>query len=200
MTKLYFVRHCQPDTSSGYNPGFPLTEQGKRDALLVADILSDKDITAVYSSSYPRAVMTVEPFAQSKGLEIHKEFGLRERDGGRWQGSFDNYADYIAAQLADFECKVPEGESLYEVQSRCMEAVNRILALHEGESVAIGIHGMALSTVLRYYFPNFGEKDFYRIVDLMPLVLRLDVENGTVTGYDIELAVKRVYPNGYLNT
>ena len=198
MTKIYFVRHAQPDTSSGYNPGFPLTEQGKRDALLVRDVLNDKDIAAVYSSSFIRAVMTVEPFAQSAGLEIQKYYELRERTSGKWENCFETYADYIEAQINDFSCKPEEGESLYEVQQRCMSVIEQILQQHDGESVAVGTHGMALSTVLRYYFPNFGLKDFYQIVDLMPLVLRLDIEDGKAVGYGIELAVKRIYPNGYL--
>lgn len=198
MTKIYFVRHAQPDTSSGYNPGFPLTEQGKRDALLVEDVLRDKGITAVYSSSYIRAVMTVEPFARSAGLEIHQEYELRERTSGKWENSFETYADYIEAQINDFSCKPEDGESLDEVQKRNMSVIVRVLRQHDGGSVVIGTHGMAFSTILRYYFPNFGLKDFYQIVDLMPLVLRLDIEEGKAVGYGIELAVKRIYPNGYL--
>lgn len=198
MVTVYFVRHAQPDPSCGYNPEFPLTEQGQRDALLVADVLKDKGITAVYSSSYLRAVQTVTPFAEEAGLEINKEYRLRERTAGKWQGAFEDYGAYISAQITDFGCKAEGGESLEEVRERCMEALQEITARHEGESIAVGIHGMALSAILRSFFPNFGEADFLQIVDLMPLVLRLDIEGGCCTGYGIELAIKRIYPNSYL--
>lgn len=198
MTRIYFVRHAQPDPSGGYNPDFPLTEQGQRDALLVADVLGDKGITALYSSSYLRAVQTVTPFSEGSGLVIQKEYGLRERTAGKWQGEFEDYGAYINAQIADFSCKAEGGESLDEVQARCMEVLGRIINDNEGRSVAVGIHGMALATILRHFFPNFGEADFHQIVDLMPLVLRLDIEDGRCTDYDIELAVRRIYPNSYL--
>ncbi|MBR6873550.1 MAG: histidine phosphatase family protein [Ruminococcus sp.] len=198
MTTVYFVRHAQPDPSSGNNPEFPLTAQGQKDALLVRDVLGDKDIRAVYSSSYIRAVMTVEPFAQSKGLEVIKEYGLRERTAGKWQDGFADYAEYISRQINDYSCKAEGGESLDEVQQRCMAVVSRIVDAHDGEAVAVGIHGMALSTVLKYFFPHFGERDFLQIVDLMPLVLRLDIEDGKAVKYGIELAVRRDYPNSYL--
>ncbi len=198
MTRIYFVRHAQPDPSCGYNPDFPLTELGKNDALTAADVLKDKDISAVYSSSYLRAVQTVTPFAEEAGLEIIKEYSLRERTGGNWQSSFENYAEYINAQIEDISCKVEGGESLEEVQERCMETIEQIIAENDGKAVVVGIHGMALATILMHYFPGFGTKDFYQIVDLMPLILKLDIEDGKCESYGIELAIKRIYPNGYL--
>ena len=166
MTTVYFVRHCQPDPSGGYNPEFPLTEQGRRDALLVADVLRDKDISAVYSSSYIRAVQTVAPFAEAAGLEVIREYELRERAAGDWASDFHDYAEMINGQLLDFDCKCEGGESLNEVQRRCMAALRRIVQEHDGEAVVIGTHGMALTAMLRHYFPHFNEKDFYMIVDL----------------------------------
>ena len=198
MTTVYFVRHCQPDPSGGYNPEFPLTEQGRRDALLAADVLKDKNITAVYSSSYLRAVQTVEPFAKSAGLPVIREYDLRERAAGDWSKDFHDYAAMITGQLLDYDCKGVGGESLNEVQQRCMSALNRIIKAHENEAVAVGTHGMALTTILKHYFPHFGEKDFLQIVDLMPLILRLDIENDKAVSYSLELAVKRIYPNSYL--
>lgn len=198
MITIYFIRHAQPDPSSGYNPEFPLTEQGKRDAEYIADVLGNKQIDAIYSSSYIRAVQTVTPLAEKMGLEVIKEYCLRERTAGKWQDSYPDYASYITAQLLDYSCNAEDGENLKEVQDRCFEVLDRIISKHDGETVAVGTHGMALSTILTHCYPQFNEKDFHQIVDLMPFVLRLDIENGEAVNYQIELAVRREYPNSYL--
>ena len=198
MITVYFIRHAQPDPGCGYNPEFPLTEQGKRDAEYVADVLGEKKIDAIYSSSFLRAVQTVTPLAAKKGLEVIKEYGLRERAAGQWQENYPDYAAYITAQLLDYSCKAEGGESLKEVQDRCFEVLDRIIEEYDGKTVALGTHGMALSTILTHYYPHFTEKDFHQIVDLMPFVMRLDIENSEAVNYQIELAVRREYPNSYL--
>ena len=198
MTRVYFVRHAQPDPSGGFNPEFPLTEQGARDALLVRDILIDKGLDAVWSSSYLRAVQTVAPLADALGLEIHKDFRLHERTAGNWKGSYPDYASFIAKQIGDYSSKAEGGESMEEVSERCVGAMSEILAENDGKTIAVGIHGMALASLLKHWFPGFGLRDFEQMVDLMPLVLRLDIENDTCADYGIELAVRRAYPDSYL--
>ncbi len=198
MTTIYFVRHAQPDTSGGVNPEFTLTEQGKNDAEIVAGILYNRGITKIYSSSYIRAVQTVESFAESEKLEIIKEYDLRERTGGDWSKTDPTYTDYIFRQIDDFSHKAPNGESMNDVQNRTMPVIKRILSENESGTVVVATHGMALASVLKYYFPKFSAKDFEKIIKLMPFVLRTEFENGTIINYEIELAIRRVYPNNYI--
>lgn len=47
MTHLYFIRHCQPDTSVRDDLTRPLTARGLADRELVNGYLSDKQIDAV---------------------------------------------------------------------------------------------------------------------------------------------------------
>ena len=197
-TEIYFVRHCQPDTSGGYNPAFPLTEQGTADTKLVTETLAGRGITAVYSSDYIRAVKTVESFAESEGLAIRTDPRLRERTAGDWKSGFPSYAEYIYRQIDDFSLKAAGGESMAEVQKRCMSAVKDILAENRGKTAAAALHGMALASVLKYYYPRFGSRDFEKMINLMPMILKLTFEGDDCADFSLELAVKRIYPNNYI--
>ncbi len=62
MTKtVYLVRHCQ---TSGQEPDAPLTEQGHRQAVLLAQTLADEPLERIVSSPYLRAYQTALPLAE----------------------------------------------------------------------------------------------------------------------------------------
>lgn len=44
MTRVYFVRHAQPDFSWREDRTRPLTDEGKRDSKMVLDFLRDRGI------------------------------------------------------------------------------------------------------------------------------------------------------------
>lgn len=69
-TKIYFVRHAEPDFSVKDDLMRPLSEKGMGDTKKITISLMDKNITAVYSSPCKRAVDTVKDFASAIGSEI----------------------------------------------------------------------------------------------------------------------------------
>jgi len=52
-----------------------------------------------------------------------------------------------------------------------------VLEVHPGETVVIGTHGTALSTLVDYYRPGFGYQGFDRIRGLMPWVVRMTFDS-----------------------
>ena len=50
MTKIYFVRHAQPEHAWEDYRTRPLTGEGKKDSAIVFEFLKDKHIDAFYSS------------------------------------------------------------------------------------------------------------------------------------------------------
>lgn len=66
MTTVYFVRHAQSDASVQDPFLRPLTEQGLRDRRLVTEFLSGREVTALFSSPYKRAVDTLADFAEKR--------------------------------------------------------------------------------------------------------------------------------------
>ncbi len=61
MTELYFIRHCEPNYENHDDLTRELSPKGQADTGLVAGYLRDKNISAVLSSPFKRAVDTVAP-------------------------------------------------------------------------------------------------------------------------------------------
>ena len=74
MTKVYFIRHAEPNYSNHDDLLRELTPKGMEDRKIVTEYLSNKKIDVVLSSPYKRAVMTLEDFAGKYGfkIEIHR--------------------------------------------------------------------------------------------------------------------------------
>ncbi len=175
MTKVYFVRHAEPNYNNRDDMSRELTAKGMADRELVTQFLSDKNIDAVLSSPYKRAVDTVAHFADSKGLTIEIIDDFRERKvDSVW---VEDFTAFSKAQWTDFDYKLSDGESLNEVQNRNISALNGILEKYKGKSIAIGTHGTALSTIINYYDNSFGYEDFERIRTVMPWIVEFAFQN-----------------------
>ncbi|MCM1543326.1 MAG: histidine phosphatase family protein [Blautia sp.] len=171
MTTVYFVRHAESDYANHNELSRELTEKGLEDSRLVTNFLSDRKIDMVFSSPYKRALDTIRNFADLAGLEIHIENDFRERKAG--SGWMEDYTSFCRAQWMDFHYKLPDGESLQEVQTRNITALNRLLDEYGNRTIVIGTHGTALSTIINFYDRQFGWSDFEKIRGLMPWVVKI---------------------------
>lgn len=180
MTRIYFVRHAQPVHSHTDDRTRPLTDEGLRDTQLVLDTLKDMQIDAFYCSPYKRSLDTIASTAEYFSMQITTDERLRERQSGKKGngGVGVSFKDMINKRWSDKQLHEEGGESLSMVQERNIEAVKEIAAVNDGKTIVIGTHGTALSTIMNYYDPDFGAEDFFRIVDWMPYIVELDIENG----------------------
>lgn len=178
MTRVYFVRHAQPEHSWKEDRTRPLTEEGKKDSAIVLEFLKDKKIDAFYCSPYKRSMDTIADAAQFFGKEIITDERLRERE----KGHDGNNHGMFQKRWADHDYHEEGGESIAMVQKRNMEALNQILADNAGKEVVVGTHGTALSTILSFFDNSFGCEDFLRIIDWMPYIIELDFEGHELVG------------------
>lgn len=103
MTNIYFIRHAEPNFGNHDDRSRELTEKGLRDRETVTGYLQDKEIHAVLSSPYRRAIDTVKHFADLQGMEIELIEDFRERRvDSVWIEDFNAFAK---RQWADFVCK-----------------------------------------------------------------------------------------------
>lgn len=171
MTTVWLVRHAEPDLTCHDDGTRGLTHKGMRDCRRVTDFFAARQVDAVLTSPFRRAADTVRGVALAKSLPLETVEDLRERrvaDG--WIGDFDGFA---RRQWADFGFRLPGGESLSEVQERCIRALETALAEHPGRTLLIGSHGTAMSVIINRYEPTFGWADFCRISRRMPWVVEL---------------------------
>lgn len=171
MTRIYFVRHAQPDHKWEDDRTRPLTDEGKQDAEIVLEFLRNKEIDVFYSSPYKRSYDTIAATAAFYGKEIITDERLRERKCGADGNMFGN--GLLKKRWENNDFHEEGGESINMVRKRNMEALGDILAVNADKRIVIGTHGTALSSILSFYNAEFGLKDFLRIVDWMPYVVEL---------------------------
>lgn len=171
MTTIYFIRHAKPDFTIHEDTLRPLCIEGLAASEAITKRLKDETIHAIYSSPYLRAIQTIEPLAQKLGLNITSIHDLRERKVSEtWIADFN---DFAKKQWADFTYKLPDGECLSEVQARNIAALHQLIRKHPNETLVIGTHGTALSTIIHYYNPNFSFEHFNEIKSLMPWMVKM---------------------------
>lgn len=168
MTKVYFVRHAEPNHHNHNDALRELSPKGMEDRKMVTAFLADRRIDVVLSSPYKRATDTVRDFADRYGFEITVIHDFRERKvDDIW---IEDFTSFTKMQWDNFQYKLSDGECLQEVQARNVAALQQVLNQYAGKNIVIGSHGTALSTMINYYDHSFGYSDFERIKNLMPWI------------------------------
>lgn len=172
MTRVFFVRHAQPEFAWEEDRTRPLTEEGKKDSEIVLEFFKDKKIDVFYCSPYKRSIDTIADTADFFGKDIILDERLRERE----KGPDSNNYGMFQKRWADHDYHEEGGESIAMVQTRNIEALNQMLSDNPDKNIVVGTHGTALSTILNFYDNGFGCEDFLRIIDWMPCIIELDFE------------------------
>ncbi|WP_027206322.1 histidine phosphatase family protein [Butyrivibrio fibrisolvens] len=174
MTKVFFVRHAEPNYDNHDDRSRELSPRGMEARKKVTSFLADKNIDIVISSPFKRAVDTVQDFADKNGLpvEIVEDFRERKVDSC-W---IEDFASFSKKQWSDFSFKLSDGECLKEVQDRNISALNNVLKQYSGKNIVVGSHGTSLSTIINFYDNSFGYDDFERIRFLMPWIVEFSFD------------------------
>lgn len=189
ITRVYFVRHAQPDFSHKNDRTRPLTADGEKDAEAVTAFLQDKSIDVFYSSPYKRSIDTIKNAALYYGKGISLDERLREREKGKDSNNFGMFRK----RWADFDYCEENGESINMVQRRNIAALTDILKSNSGKNIVIATHGTALSSILNFYNPDFGCDDFLRIIDWMPYVIELDFSEEKLLSVTEHLHIEKEF-------
>jgi broad specificity phosphatase PhoE len=149
----------------------------------VARRLSSWHIDGVYSSPLARALQTAEPVAATCRRSVSLLEGITDVDYGSWAGLSPEEA---AAQYPElFETWVenpqlihfPGGESLEQVESRALAALEEVCSAHRGKSIAMVSH-VVVNRVLICGALGLGSRFFWRIAQDNAAVSALDFIDG----------------------
>ena len=157
-TKLLFVRHGQSvaniENEWGGHCDYDLTETGEKQAEIMARFLNEKyKCDAVFSSDLIRAQKTATAIAKPLGLTVKCDNRLREIYGGLWDGmTFDFIAENYEKEFLLWQKDMsmvhpPQGESVYDLQERAMQAVREIAENNYGKTVAVVAHRVIFRTL-----------------------------------------------------
>ena len=128
------------------------------------------------------------------GQQVITEAGVVEVDYGQWQGGdlkeLSKLPEWQSVQHFPSTFRFPDGESLYQTQSRAVGAIDRIVQSHPNQLVALFSHGDVIRTTLAHYMGTPLDL-FQRIVINTASISALAFHNGRpmilFTNYTAEL-------------
>lgn len=158
-TLVLLVRHGTTPTTGKILPGrargLHLAESGKEQARRVAERVAELGtIAAIYSSPLERARETASPIARALGKPVRIERGLLECDFGDWTGQslrrLMKKPEWATVQRAPSMFRFPHGESFVEMQTRMVDAIDRIRRRHAGKTVVCVSHADPIKALVAH--------------------------------------------------
>lgn len=126
MTKVFFVRHAEPEHSWKEDRTRPLTQEGKNDSKKLLGFFMDKKIDAFYCSPYKRSIDTITEVAQSYRMKIITDERFRERE----KGPNGNEYGMFQKRWDDFDYHEDGGESINMLQKRNIDFIQLSNVMH----------------------------------------------------------------------
>ena len=159
MRLLLLVRHAVTEHTgarlSGWMPGLHLSEEGQRQAKGLAERLAPVPLDALYASPLERCQETAAAVAEAKGMQVQTPEGVIEVGYGDWTGrtlkELAREPLWKVVQATPSAARFPEGESLYQMQARAVQAVERLRAAHPEQTVAVCSHADVIKALACHY-------------------------------------------------
>ncbi|HIA16125.1 MAG TPA: histidine phosphatase family protein [Dehalococcoidia bacterium] len=155
---LILVRHGETEFNRqrlilGRGPE-PLNATGQAQALAAAVAVSRNAPFVLYSSPIVRTIQTAEAIASECSVAFTPMPGLEEIDAGDLEGLTgsqlqEQYPDVMRGWRNDpASAKMPNGESLGDVQNRTWAVINDIAQRHEDDTVVVVTHNFPIQAIL----------------------------------------------------
>lgn len=154
MTRVYLIRHAEAEGNlyrrvQGQYDSL-VTDRGLLQIKALEERFRDVHVDAAYSSDLYRTQKTLSAIYLPKGLELHTDPGLREVAMGVWEDKpWGQIALEDKEQLVNFNGNSPlwhvEGGETFEILARRIkDTLEKIALRHDGQTVAVASHGMAI--------------------------------------------------------
>ena len=164
MIHIYIARHGETTwNAEGRAQGRSdpdLSPKGYGQSLILLDHLKDRPISAIYTSTLRRSILTAQPIAEHLGLPIHKQPELDEIALGIMEGvRFEDIDETKRAEWERFKenrliYHIPGAENYTDVANRVRPLKEKILRDHKGQEILIvahrGVNRMLIGLLLDY--------------------------------------------------
>ena len=174
MTTFALVRHAPHDLVGhalvGRAPGVSLSPDGRRQAEAVAERLEPGSIQALYSSPLERARETAALIGARLRLEVQIADELNEIDFGDWTNrtlpDLHEIEDWRRFNSFRSGSRIPNGESMLEVQDRMLRLLEGLCAAHGDQTVALVSHGDVIKATLAHCLG--APLDLFQRIEISP--------------------------------
>lgn len=167
---LLLVRHARHGDYgrrlTGRAGGVGLTDEGRRQADVLARRLASDGLSEIQTSPRERAVQTAEAIAHASGARLRVVEALDEIDFGKWTAlefaALEGQPEWDLWNTARATARTPGGESMGEAAARIAAHVDTLTAERAGECIALVSHcdmirglvatwlGLSLDNILRF--------------------------------------------------
>jgi 2,3-bisphosphoglycerate-dependent phosphoglycerate mutase len=160
--EILLVRHGESRSATPDKP-FPLvdghgdpelSEQGRRQAVLLGERLRHLPIAAVYVTKLKRTQETAEPLCRHLGMEFIIEPDLHEVFLGEWEGGIyrikvaERDPVFIQMMLEERWEVIPGAESGNAFNKRLRRGLSNIASRHPDRLVAAVVHGGVIGQII----------------------------------------------------
>ncbi len=158
-TRLVLVRHAVTAHTggklSGRMPGIDLNDDGRAQASAVAERLATAPLSAVFASPIERTMQTAQTIADRHGLAVEVLDGVIEAEYGDWTDKaihdLAKSDEWTVVQRTPSRARFPNGESLLEMQTRMVIALDQVVARHRHETVVVVSHADPIKSAVAHY-------------------------------------------------
>ena len=150
MIRIYVARHGETTwNAEGRAQGRSdpdLSPKGYNQSLILLERLKDRPISAIYTSTLRRSILTARPLAERLGLPILQQPELDEIALGIMEGRrFEDIDETARIEWERFRenrltYHIPGAENYTDVSNRVGPFKDRILRNHEGQEILIVAH------------------------------------------------------------
>lgn len=184
---LFIARHGETEWNVEHRlqgqKDSPLTENGLKQAEVLAQSLKNIYFDAVFSSDLLRAKRTAEIAALERKLAVETTALLREHNYDAYEGKkIDEVKEELREAFAEYEKLsdqekfryrlIPEGETDEEIVMRFITFLREISVTYAGKNVLVVSHGGIMSAFLVHI--GFGPQEKVRIANTGYFKLRSD--------------------------
>jgi len=158
MTRLYLVRHGETEwnrfSKVQGRTDTELSEEGIKQAQLLAGRLARENIDIIYSSSLKRALRTAEIVAGYKSCKVVESDKYHEICLGPWEGMTINeikekYTEHFRVYREDpANFNLPGAETFMDLTERTYNAISDIVNRHKGSNILVVSHGTAIKAAI----------------------------------------------------
>lgn len=169
---LVIVRHGQTQWNNARifrgRRNVPLNKSGEREALSIANRLSETKLDAVVSSPLSRASQTAHAIALAQSKPVQTSEALTDIDFGAWEGLSLVEAqrrfprEYEVWKRRPDMANIPGAETLADVRARLGTVLNDVYEESGNASVAFVTHGSIIK-ILLCMFLGVDNSCFWRI-------------------------------------
>jgi 2,3-bisphosphoglycerate-dependent phosphoglycerate mutase len=150
-TSILLVRHGEtPETAERRYPSLndlPLSERGRRQAMVLARALKDVRLDAIFSSDTQRAQETAAPLVAARELTLQVLPELAEMRFGQLAGmTFEEASQTLADTFTrwhdnPFEVALPDGEPFLDFVGRVRRIRRQLSHAWAGRTIVVVTHG-----------------------------------------------------------